>query len=140
MPKSYVLTRVPATVTKNVSLTFDDGPSRRWTPQVLDILKANRMHATFFMIGQNARSYPRLVRRVVAEGHTVGNHTFSHPHMKRPVGHAPSRTAGRGHSRDLRGSAGRLQAVLLSAAVRRVQQHHRQAGESPWNEHGDVVT
>jgi peptidoglycan/xylan/chitin deacetylase (PgdA/CDA1 family) len=48
---------------------------------VLDILKANRMHATLFMIGQNARSYPRLVRRVVAEGHTVGNHTFSHPHM-----------------------------------------------------------
>ena len=80
-PKSYVLTRVPATMPKNVALTFDDGPSPRWTPQILDILKANRVHATFFMVGQYARSYPRLVRRVVAEGHTVGNHTLTHPHM-----------------------------------------------------------
>jgi peptidoglycan-N-acetylglucosamine deacetylase len=80
-PKTYVLTSVPATYAKNVALTFDDGPSPRWTPQVLDILKANHVHATFFMIGQNARGYPSLVRRVVAEGHTVGNHSYSHPNM-----------------------------------------------------------
>jgi len=80
-PKTYVLTSVPATYAKNVALTFDDGPSPRWTPQVLDILKANGVHAAFFMIGQNARAYPSLVRRVVAEGHTVGNHSYSHPNM-----------------------------------------------------------
>src|SRR4051794_7187068 len=74
--KAYVLTSVPATYAKNVALTFDDGPSPRWTPQVLNILKANHVHATFFMIGQNARAYPSLVRRVVAEGHTVGNHSY----------------------------------------------------------------
>ena len=80
-PKTYVLTTVPATVSKNVALTFDDGPSPKWTPQVLDILKANGVHATFFMVGQNARAYPALVRRAVAEGHTVGNHSYSHPKM-----------------------------------------------------------
>jgi peptidoglycan/xylan/chitin deacetylase (PgdA/CDA1 family) len=80
-PKTYVLTSVPATVPKNVALTFDDGPSPRWTPQVLDILKKNNVKATFFMVGKNARAYPSLVRRVVAEGHTVGNHSYSHPNM-----------------------------------------------------------
>ena len=82
-PKTYVVHKVPVTAPKNVALTFDDGPSPRWTPQVLDILRANRVHATFFMIGQNARSHPRLVRRVVAEGHDVGNHSNTHPHMSR---------------------------------------------------------
>ena len=80
-PKSYVLTSVPATYAKNVALTFDDGPSPKWTPQVLDILKANGVHATFFMVGQQTRAYTSLVRRVVAEGHTVGNHSYSHPNM-----------------------------------------------------------
>jgi peptidoglycan/xylan/chitin deacetylase (PgdA/CDA1 family) len=80
-PKTYVLTTVPATYKKNVALTFDDGPSPKWTPQVLDILKANHVRATFFMIGQNARAYPSLVRRAVAEGHTIGNHSYSHPNL-----------------------------------------------------------
>ena len=78
-PKSYVLTSVPATVSRNVALTFDDGPSPRWTPQILDILKANNVNATFFMVGQNPRAYPSLVRRVVAEGHTVGNPQLQPP-------------------------------------------------------------
>lgn len=80
-PKTYVVTTVPATVAKNVALTFDDGPSPRWTPQVLDILKANGVRATFFMTGQYARAYPSLVRRAVGEGHTIGNHSYSHPNM-----------------------------------------------------------
>jgi len=80
-PKRYVVTNVPATVSRNVALTFDDGPSPNWTPQVLDVLAAKRVHATFFMLGQNARAYPRLVRRVVREGHTVGNHSQTHPQM-----------------------------------------------------------
>ncbi|WP_157937099.1 polysaccharide deacetylase family protein [Geodermatophilus chilensis] len=80
-PKSYVLTTVPATVARNVALTFDDGPSPKWTTQILDILKANRVRATFFMTGTYARAYPALVRRVVAEGHTVGNHTYNHTKM-----------------------------------------------------------
>jgi peptidoglycan/xylan/chitin deacetylase (PgdA/CDA1 family) len=80
-PNSTVLTTVPATVPRNVALTFDDGPSPQWTPQVLDILKANGIKATFFMTGANARAYPWLVRRAVAEGHTIGNHSYSHAQM-----------------------------------------------------------
>jgi peptidoglycan/xylan/chitin deacetylase (PgdA/CDA1 family) len=63
-----------------VYLTFDDGPDPRWTPQILDLLAQARMHATFFAIGQCAQREPDLMRRIVAGGHAVGNHTFSHRH------------------------------------------------------------
>ena len=64
-----------------VALTFDDGPDPKWTPQVLDILKANGVNATFFLVGVNAEKYPDLVRRIVAEGHEIGNHTYYHPNL-----------------------------------------------------------
>lgn len=60
-------------------LTFDDGPWPVTTPQVLDALAKDCVRATFFLIGRNAAANPALVRREVAEGHTVGHHTFSHP-------------------------------------------------------------
>ena len=59
-------------------LTFDDGPGP-YTGQLLDTLKAEGVHATFFLIGQNARMRPDLVRRELAEGHAVGNHSMTHP-------------------------------------------------------------
>lgn len=62
-----------------VALTFDDGPSAKTTPLVLDALQHECVKATFFLIGRNAQGLPALVKREVAEGHTVGNHTFSHP-------------------------------------------------------------
>lgn len=61
-----------------VALTFDDGPDPRWTPQVLDLLRANHVHATFCVIGTKARAYPYLIRRIVAEGHTLCNHSWDH--------------------------------------------------------------
>jgi peptidoglycan-N-acetylglucosamine deacetylase len=61
-------------------LTFDDGPDPDWTPRVLDLLAAAGCHAVFFMVGREARRYPGIVRRVVREGHAVGNHTWSHQH------------------------------------------------------------
>ncbi len=64
-----------------VALTFDDGPDPEWTPQVLDILKANGVKAAFFLVGVNAEKYPDLVRRIVAEGHEIGNHTYYHPNL-----------------------------------------------------------
>ena len=64
-----------------VALTFDDGPDPKWTPQVLDILKANGVKAAFFLVGVNAEQYPGLVRRIVAEGHEIGNHTYYHPNL-----------------------------------------------------------
>lgn len=62
-----------------VVLTFDDGPVPGTTPAVLDALKAQCVKATFFLIGRNAEAQPALVRRALAEGHTLGHHTFSHP-------------------------------------------------------------
>lgn len=66
--------------TSRVYLTFDDGPDAYWTPRILDLLAAARMPATFFMIGQSAKTQAGLVRRVLAEGHGIGNHTWSHRH------------------------------------------------------------
>jgi peptidoglycan/xylan/chitin deacetylase (PgdA/CDA1 family) len=61
-----------------VSLSFDDGPDSMTTPLVLDILKSYQMPATFFVTGKNARSHPDLIARILAQGHTIGNHTYSH--------------------------------------------------------------
>ena len=63
---------------KRVALTFDDGPDPVWTPKVLDLLAARHAHATFCLIGENARAHPDLVRRIVAEGHTLCDHTATH--------------------------------------------------------------
>src|SRR5205814_10016644 len=64
-----------------VAITFDDGPDPRWTPKILDILKAASVKATFFVVGVNAERYTALVRRIVNEGHEIGNHTYYHPNL-----------------------------------------------------------
>lgn len=63
---------------KHVYLTFDDGPIPEITPAVLDILRKEGVHATFFMVGENAQRYPELVDKVRHEGHRIGCHTFHH--------------------------------------------------------------
>ena len=63
-----------------VALTFDDGPGEA-TPLILDTLKASGVRATFFLCGQNVERYPEIARRIAAEGHEIGNHTYSHPHL-----------------------------------------------------------
>ena len=65
---------------KLVALTFDDGPHPKYTAEILDILAEYGVHATFFVIGKNAKEHPDLVRRELAEGHEVGNHTEHHYH------------------------------------------------------------
>jgi peptidoglycan/xylan/chitin deacetylase (PgdA/CDA1 family) len=64
-----------------VSLTFDDGPSVQFTEQVLDVLREHNVPATFFVCGKNVEDHPDLLRRIVAEGHEVGNHTYSHVYL-----------------------------------------------------------
>lgn len=66
---------------KQVALTFDDGPDSQYTPQILDILKEEEVKATFFLIGSRAELFPDVVRRMVREGHIVGNHTMEHPNI-----------------------------------------------------------
>lgn len=63
---------------KKIYLTFDDGPVPEATPFVLNELKKANAKATFFMIGDNVRKYPELKNQVIAEGHSIGNHTFNH--------------------------------------------------------------
>jgi peptidoglycan-N-acetylglucosamine deacetylase len=62
----------------NVYLTFDDGPIPEVTPWVLDQLKTHNAKATFFCIGDNVQKHPEIFKRIIAEGHTIGNHTFNH--------------------------------------------------------------
>ncbi len=65
-------------MSKNIYLTFDDGPNEPYTSQVLDILKEHGAKATFFFCGKNILRFPGVTRRVVEEGHAIGNHTYSH--------------------------------------------------------------
>ena len=64
---------------REIVLTFDDGPAPQTTPKVLDALAKECVKATFFLVGRNAEASPALVKREIAEGHTVAHHTFSHP-------------------------------------------------------------
>ena len=64
-----------------VALTFDDGPHGQHTPRLLDILRARNVKATFYVIGKSVDTYPGILRRTVAEGHEIGNHTYTHPKL-----------------------------------------------------------
>ncbi len=66
---------------KVVALTFDDGPHPEYTPTVLDILDRHNIKATFFMMGRNVERFPAVAREVLARGHEVGNHSYSHPKL-----------------------------------------------------------
>jgi peptidoglycan/xylan/chitin deacetylase (PgdA/CDA1 family) len=79
LPRFYpsLLWRVP-TEKKELFLTFDDGPVNGPTEFVLDELKKHNAKATFFCIGDNVRKHPQVFEKIVADGHTVGNHTFNH--------------------------------------------------------------
>ncbi len=68
-----------ATAAREVWLTIDDGPDPRDTPEILDLLAAHNARATFFVVGKKAEQNRALCRRIVNEGHTLGNHTHSHP-------------------------------------------------------------
>jgi len=68
-----------STINKNqIAITFDDGPNLEFTPQVLKLLNVFNAKATFFCIGKNIESNPELFKKIIAENHTIGNHTYSH--------------------------------------------------------------
>ncbi|MBA2934212.1 glycosyltransferase [Sphingomonas sp. CGMCC 1.13654] len=80
LPTPYVVTKT-GYKPGYVALTFDDGPDGYWTPRILDILKREGVNATFFVIGENAVGHPMLLNREIAEGHEIGNHSYTHPNM-----------------------------------------------------------
>ena len=64
-----------------IAMTYDDGPHPRNTPRLLDILRQRNIKATFYVIGENVDRYPDIARRIVAEGHEIGNHTYTHGNL-----------------------------------------------------------
>lgn len=81
-PAKLTYSMVPG-VGRTIAMTFDDGPSPKLTPPLLDMLKARGIRATFFVVGQNAAEYPDILRRAAAEGHEIASHSWSHPQLTR---------------------------------------------------------
>jgi peptidoglycan/xylan/chitin deacetylase (PgdA/CDA1 family) len=75
-----------------VALTYDDGPNPPYTTQILAVLHAEHVHATFFVVGRAVQAYPGVVRRELADGNAIGNHTWSHDHLLLDDGRALRRT------------------------------------------------
>ena len=64
-----------------VALTFDDGPNPPYTDRILDVLEAEHIHATFFVVGRAVAAYPAVAARIVRDGNAIGNHTWDHAHL-----------------------------------------------------------
>ncbi len=82
VPRPLEMERYGAGASSQIALTFDDGPDPVATSKILDVLKAHDAPATFFVVGRASLSSPELLQRAVDEGHTVGSHSFNHPHME----------------------------------------------------------
>ncbi len=76
---------------RQLALTFDDGPNDPWTARLLEVLERRQVRATFFMIGRFVRQKPALARQVAEAGHVIGNHTFTHPNLAFASGAAVER-------------------------------------------------
>jgi peptidoglycan/xylan/chitin deacetylase (PgdA/CDA1 family) len=85
LPDALMLTTGPA-AGPALYLTFDDGPHPQHTQPVLDVLAANAAHASFFVLGEQVEKHPRIVERIVAAGHRLGNHSYDHPDFTRIPG------------------------------------------------------
>jgi peptidoglycan/xylan/chitin deacetylase (PgdA/CDA1 family) len=72
---------------KKVALTFDDGPNPLYTANILNVLKRYNVHSTFFLVGKMAQQYPDLVLQILAEGHELANHTYTHPNLTKLAQH-----------------------------------------------------
>jgi cellulose synthase/poly-beta-1,6-N-acetylglucosamine synthase-like glycosyltransferase/peptidoglycan/xylan/chitin deacetylase (PgdA/CDA1 family) len=71
---------------RTIAITFDDGPDPVWTPKVLDLLRREHIKATFFVVGTQVAEHPELTRRIAAEGHQLGVHTFTHTNLSTAAG------------------------------------------------------
>lgn len=94
---SYIPNQLIGTIThvstpeRVAALTFDDGPHPEFTPRLLEILERHQAHATFFVVGESARKYPDLLRRIADAGHAIGNHSWDHPSFPAITSHERKR-------------------------------------------------
>ena len=102
LPPHLLLTQGPRDAS-GIALTFDDGPHPKHTPPLLDALQVHGIHATFFVVGREAEWYPEIVRRIVADGHEIGGHTYTHSD--------PARTSARKLRDELRRSRDLLEGI-----------------------------
>jgi peptidoglycan/xylan/chitin deacetylase (PgdA/CDA1 family) len=82
-PDQILTDTKPGKEEKLIALTFDDGPDKRYTTEILDILKEKGVKATFFVVGQQVSKNPEVLQRIVDEGHAVGNHTYHHKDLSK---------------------------------------------------------
>lgn len=82
LPRAWLTTSGPA-AGRSLYLSFDDGPHPDFTPPLLDLLEEHGVKASFFLIGQQIERHPELAKRIAEAGHTLGNHSYSHPHFER---------------------------------------------------------
>jgi peptidoglycan/xylan/chitin deacetylase (PgdA/CDA1 family) len=103
LPRRLLLVAGPHR-SRTVCLSFDDGPHPEHTPRLLDVLDEHRVPATFFVIGQNAERYPKLIERIAAEGHDLGNHSYFH--------REPTETSPQALLEEVRRTAGLLREII----------------------------
>jgi peptidoglycan-N-acetylglucosamine deacetylase len=101
---------VVGTGSNTVALTFDDGPDPEWTPKVLEVLRNSGVKATFCLVGQNVQAYPDLVRAIVAEGHTLCNHSWDHDESLGQLGKAAIRA-------DMKRASAAIEAAVPGAPI-----------------------
>ncbi|MBQ8742043.1 MAG: polysaccharide deacetylase family protein [Clostridia bacterium] len=77
----FAKAKIESDTKRMIALTFDDGPHGKYTDEILDILGEYGIKATFFVVGVCAEKYPQIIAREIAEGHEIGNHTYSHIHI-----------------------------------------------------------
>ncbi len=84
-PDPFEIQRLGSGVTpqKQIALTFDDGPSNKYTPEILKILKDNNVTATFFIVGSQANLYPDIIKQMYQAGNEIGSHTYTHPNLSK---------------------------------------------------------
>ena len=82
LPNGWLMTSGPTDAARNLYLTFDDGPHPDHTPALLALLAEHGAKASFFLVGREVERHDALARRIASEGHTLGNHSYSHPRFE----------------------------------------------------------
>jgi cellulose synthase/poly-beta-1,6-N-acetylglucosamine synthase-like glycosyltransferase/peptidoglycan/xylan/chitin deacetylase (PgdA/CDA1 family) len=108
---------------RRIALTFDDGPDPRWTPQIAAILRADHVHATFFVIGSQAARNPGIIRMLFRDGDEIGNHTFTHVALSNGSGWQA-----------------RLQLELTEAVIVGITGHYTRLVRPPYSATTDAIT